>query len=202
MTAGHCTLGSASAQVWFDEKVTLAFGYPFSGGFTGTPFTHPAFHFVLPNTSDVGIVVLDAPVDFGVGALPALGALDGLAIQRGLQDVTFTVVGYGLQEVRPVEMAERSRLKATVRLVNLRSALTDGFNIHHTQAPGTGGGTCFGDSGGPVFSGTSNVIVAITSFGLNANCVGAGFAYRTDIADAQDFIFQFLDWRRRGATLN
>ena len=128
----------------------------------------------------------------GTGALPALGTLDALATERGQQETWFTVVGYGLQEIKPTEMAERTRLQATVRLVNLSSALTDGYNIHHTNAPGTGGGTCFGDSGGPVFLGTSNVIVGITSFGLNANCVGAGFAYRTDIANAQNFIYQHL----------
>ena len=89
-------------------------------------------------------------------------------------------------------MADRTRLRATVRLVNLRSALTDGYNIHHTNAPGTGGGTCFGDSGGPVFLGDSHVVVGITSFGLNQNCVGDGFAYRTDSASAQNFIYGFL----------
>jgi hypothetical protein len=193
LTAGHCTDGAASAQVWFDEHVTFDTGYPFSGGVTGTPYTHPGFQLVLPNTNDVGIIVLDKRVRSGTyGRLPALGALDALATKRGTQEVTFTVVGYGLQEVKPTVMAERSRLQATVQLVNLRSALTDGYNIQHTNAPGTGGGTCFGDSGGPVFQGTSSVIVGITSFGLNANCAGSGFAYRTDIASAQDFIGQFL----------
>jgi secreted trypsin-like serine protease len=41
---------------------------------------------------------------------------------------------------------------ATSRLVNTRSALTDGFNLQTTANPGHGqGGTCSGDSGGPVF---------------------------------------------------
>ena len=36
--------------------------------------------------------------------------------------------------------------------------------------------------GGPVFYGgyTSNIIVAVTSFGLNSLCRGTDFAYRTD----------------------
>jgi Arc/MetJ-type ribon-helix-helix transcriptional regulator len=38
-----------------------------------------------------------------------------------------------------------------------------------------------------VFDG-SNQIVAVTSFGLNPNCMGNGFASRTDIANAQSFI--------------
>ena len=67
-------------------------------------------------------------------------------------------------------------------LVNLNSALTDGFNLQ-TQGNGNGrGGTCSGDSGGPVFLGdfSSNLIVAVTSFGLNALCRGTDFAYRID----------------------
>jgi secreted trypsin-like serine protease len=193
LTAGHCTEGAASAQVWFAEHVTRELGYPFTGGIKGTPYTHPNYVWSFPNTSDVGVIVLNKGVRRATyGVLPQLGALDALATKRGTQDVTFTVVGYGLQEVKPRLMAERSRLQATVQLVNLRNALTDGYNIHHTAAPGTGGGTCFGDSGGPVFRGTSNIVVGITSFGLNSNCAGSGFAYRTDIANTQNFIAQFL----------
>ena len=193
LTAGHCTEGAASAQVWFAPDVTLASGYPFTGGVTGTPYTHPEFIWSIPNTSDVGVIALDENVILDSYAVIAdLGTLDALATKRGKQERSFTVVGYGLQEVKPTVLAERTRLQATVRLVNLRSALTDGYNIHHTNAPGTGGGTCFGDSGGPVFLGDSNVIVGITSFGLNANCVGGGFAYRTDIAGSQNFIYSFF----------
>lgn len=43
-------------------------------------------------------------------------------------------------------------------------------------------GTCFGDSGGPVFYGDfeSTGIVGVTSFGLSPTCSGVDFAYRTD----------------------
>jgi hypothetical protein len=187
LTAGHCTAGTASAQVWFQEHVTTDLGYPLTGGFIGTPITYPGFDFTLPDTGDVGVVILKKRPGVGMSNIAPVGALDGLATRRGQQDVSFLVVGYGLQEVKPTEMAERSRLQATVRLVNLRSALTDGFNIHHTNAPGTGGGTCFGDSGGPIFS-AEGAVVAVTSFGLNANCVGAGFGYRVDTQGAADFI--------------
>ena len=193
LTAGHCTEGASSAQVWFEPYVTSDLGYPYSGGVTGTPYTHPNFVWSIPNTSDVGVIILDKKVRLDSYAVLAdLGTLDALATERGQQETWFTVVGYGLQEVKPTYLAEKTRLQASVRLVNLSSALTDGYNIHHTNAPGTGGGTCFGDSGGPVFLGDSNVIVGITSFGLNGNCVGGGFAYRTDISNAQDFIYSFF----------
>ena len=193
LTAGHCTEGASSAQVWFESDVTTDLGYPYEGGITGTPYTHPDFVWSIPNTSDLGVVVLDKRVRVGGYAVIAdAGTLDALATKRGKQETTFTVVGYGLQEIRPEVLADRTRLRATVQLVNLGSALTDGYNLHHTNAPGTGGGTCFGDSGGPVFLGDSNVIVGVTSFGLNGNCVGGGFAYRTDIATSQTFIYSFL----------
>jgi secreted trypsin-like serine protease len=73
-------------------------------------------------------------------------------------------------------------LMALSTLVNLRSAINDGFNLQ-TQGNGTGqGGTCNGDSGGPVFHGgfESNLIVAVTSFGPNALCRGVDYAYRVD----------------------
>jgi secreted trypsin-like serine protease len=47
----------------------------------------------------------------------------------------------------------------------------------------TTGGTCFGDSGGPNFIGTSNVVGGVTSFGKNGNCAGTGGVYRVDRAD-------------------
>lgn len=44
--------------------------------------------------------------------------------------------------------------------------------------------------GGPVFLGgfNSNLIVAVTSFGLNALCRGTDFAYRIDRQEVLDWI--------------
>jgi hypothetical protein len=194
LTAGHCTFGADSAQVWFEPEITRASGYPLTGGVTGTPYTHPDFGESFPNTSDLGVVVLDEPVQLDeYGELPELGVLDALATRRGQQERTFTVVGYGLQEVRPKPQADLVRYQATSQLVNLRSALTDGYNLQTTNNPGIGGGNCFGDSGGPVLLGDSNVVVAVDSFGLNSNCKGVDFNYRTDIKNAQEFIEPFLE---------
>ncbi len=75
-------------------------------------------------------------------------------------------------------------------LVNLNSALNDGFNLQ-TQGNANGrGGTCSGDSGGPVYLGgsSSNLIVAVTSFGLNALCRGTDFGYRIDRTEVLNWI--------------
>ena len=226
LTAGHCTgfdpeLGFAPsyAQVWFDpgpierdpawksgmscEEGSFT-GYPCAGGFWGTPHAHPGWtgYLTIPNTHDIGVVTFDKPLPAEAtrgqyGHIAPQGYLDRLATRRGLQDVQFTVVGYGLQLVKPVLLRERTRYVGTVSLVNLRSALTDGYNLHYSNSPGKGvgpGGTCFGDSGGPVLhraeDGTE-VIVGVNSFVLNANCKGAAFAYRTDIPDSLGFLAWF-----------
>ena len=54
------------------------------------------------------------------------------------------------------------------------------------------GGTCFGDSGGPNFLGSSNVIAAVTSYGLNNSCGGTGGVFRLDRQNVQDFINEFM----------
>jgi hypothetical protein len=192
LTAGHCTYGTASAQVWFNEHVTTSLGYPFSGGFTGTPHTYSQYTgaLTLPDTGDVGVVVLRQRPGVGTAQVAAEGTLDNLAVSAQRQ-VTFDIVGYGLQDIRPTVMSERSRLAGVTKIVNLGSALTDGYNIHQSAAPGTGGGTCFGDSGGPVFLSGTYTIVGVNSFVLNENCAGAGFAYRVDVDGANDFIRQF-----------
>jgi hypothetical protein len=198
LTAGHCTALEGPARVWFDESVTTALGYPTSGGLTGTAHVYPGWQggLFLPDTGDAGVVVLDSPVDIAeFPSLAAVGSLDALATRRGQQSVAFEVVGYGLQSVKPVLSQLRNRMKAWVQLVNLRSALTDGFNIQTTNSPGNGhgsGGTCFGDSGGAIFN-EEGEIVAVNSFVLNENCNGSSFGYRVDTADVQEWILSFLE---------
>jgi secreted trypsin-like serine protease len=107
----------------------------------------------------------------------------------------FTSSGYGLslrvQEHSALSnVSFRERLMAESTLVNVTSSLTDGFNLQ-LQGNGDGrGGTCSGDSGGPVFLGSSksNLIVAVTSFGLNALCRGTDFSYRIDQQDVLNWI--------------
>ena len=110
-----------------------------------------------------------------------------------------TIVGFGVQGIVPnpnIVQADPVRYNADPMIVELNSANSGGFNIHLSSNPGKGngsGGACFGDSGGPIFHGDSNVIAAVTSYGLNANCAGTGGGYRVDTVDDQDFIGQFLD---------
>ncbi|MBZ0301887.1 MAG: S1 family peptidase [Anaerolineae bacterium] len=198
VTAAHCTELNGPARIWFDEDVSMVAEYPLGGGdsYAGRAYASPWWQggLYLPNTGDVGVVVLDQEVT-GKGSLPSLapdGSLDSLATQRGQQDTTFEVVGYGLQSVKPALSSLRVRLKANVHLVNLRSSLTDGYNLQTSNNPGKGnggpGGTCFGDSGGPIFN-SDHQIVAVNSFVLNENCAGAAFGYRVDRAEVINWVY-------------
>ena len=203
LTAGHCTEGAATARVYFQQDAGAHYdpetqldpvsGYPefcAAGTLGSTCATSDELHnygfgsFGFPNTGDAGLVILDQPIGVAeYGALANAGSLDKLATRRGRQETTFTASGYGLTKSSPVRVTSfRERLMAQAKLTNLRSSLTDGFNLQ-TNGNGDGrGGTCSGDSGGPVFFGgyASNIIVAVTSFGLNPYCRGVDFAYRTD----------------------
>ncbi len=164
----------------------------------GEAWAHPNYNDFaeFPNTYDLGVVLLDKNARVRQYAeLAELHVLDELATRRGHNKQLFETAGYGYQEVVPFFRAEDSRYKATSKLVNLESALTDGYNLHTSNNPGNGngtGGACFGDSGGPVMFNDTNVIVSVVSFGLNYNCKGADFSYRVDIPDAWDFIDQYL----------
>lgn len=197
LTAGHCTEAPAAhIEIWFDADVESgipANGYPFTGDVGGTPHTHPQYN---PNAFflfDLGVVVLDEPMAMSeYGALPQLNVLDGMKRRRGQQDVTFTAVGYGLQRINPVfRVAERVRMVAHPHLIQINvPGFVGDFSILLSNNHSTGG-TCFGDSGGPNFIGTSNVVGGVTSFGKNGNCAGTGGVYRVDRADDLNWLATF-----------
>ena len=199
LTAGHCTEAPAAhAEIWFDADVESGIpenGYPFEGQAGGRTYTHPQYN---PNAFylfDLGVVVLDQPVKMKkYGALPGLNVLDRFDNQRGQQDLTFTAVGYGLQAASPVpvhESALRVRMFATPKLVQINTGYVGTQSIILSNNTNTGG-TCFGDSGGPNFIGTSNVVGGVTSFGKNGNCAGQGGVYRVDRADDLNWLATFF----------
>jgi hypothetical protein len=217
LTAGHCTgidtdIGVAPdrAELWFDSGPiplgTYAFdgnpckatdtGYPCKGDFTGTPVPHPGWNgaLTLPNTHDLGVVQLTQAPNVGISKIAPAGYLDRLSTERGLQNVNFTVVGYGVQFERPnLEVAIKTRYVGTAQLLNLRSHLADSYNLMLTDSPGAGtggGGTCFGDSGGPVFhTDTAGNLwdVAVISFGTRY-CNGESGVFRLDNGQARSFL--------------
>jgi hypothetical protein len=217
VTAGHCAgldpdTGAVpdSAQIWFGAgpiapgdysgtgSCAGSVGYPCSGGdATGSPHPMPGWNGFLttPNTHDAGVVTLDVPyASPAYATLAPVGYLDGLAKKRGKQNVDFVVVGYGVQFERPnLEVAERQRFVGTTQLQDLGSNLAGGHELRMTDSngKGTGGsGTCFGDSGGPVFHLSADgtpYLVADISWGTKY-CKGTSAAFRLDAPEANAFV--------------
>lgn len=220
LTAGHCTDGAVAARVWFLEDVTYdavpfplyPYGGPGSGAIEGTPYTNPDYDSPenpygggngLPAFSyrDVGIVVLDEPVDVGgFAALPAPGLVDTLKNKTAID-----FVGYGVQYQAQVPGNEVPQPPPYYRWTGPRvrmytlSALVSGKFVHSAEYmrlalnPGGGtGGTCFGDSGGPDLLGGTDTVLAVNSYVTNINCSGVGYSARVDIPEVLEWINSFL----------
>ena len=194
LTAGHCTESPAAhVEIWFTDYVDRPAdgkGYPYKGQVGGTPYTHPLYD---PNAfylHDLGVVVLSGkgyPMST-YGSLPELNKLDELH-----QGDLFTAVGYGLQKSFPdaaswKDEASRTRMVANPEVIQINTPWTGDGSILLSNNTNTGG-TCFGDSGGPNFVGTSTIVGAVTSFGLNGTCAGTGGVYRVDPADDLNWLY-------------
>jgi hypothetical protein len=215
ITAAHCTDGvrgkvlvnfspsAPAAPVAADDPGNLTSQTGFTGPqgpwLSGTPHAHPlwANKLQLNNLHDVGVVVLDAPRP--AAPYPPLAPrnyLSTLANGRGgLGKQTFTVVGYGVFFVKPDEgpqkptvVSDRQRRVGTAVGQNLTSqVLKLAENANDSRAEG---GSCFGDSGGPVFHG--GLVVGDTSFGASQFCRSSGGYYRLDTDDARGFLDDFI----------
>ena len=200
LTAGHCAgaPGEFSGMRIFTES-DVQHGtntYPNAGGPNSVEakewHAHPAFPTGPFFLHDVGVVILQAPVTLPAdqyGTLPSVSQLD--ALPHG-SATTFTAVGYGLQRIYPVFIvAEKIRMFAEPHLIQINGGIVGDFSLLLSNNASTGG-TCFGDSGGPDYLGSSNVIAGVTSFGLNGNCAGTGGVFRLDRKNVLDFVGQYL----------
>ncbi len=208
LTAGHCTEegGVANLKTWFKADPKISFpgraNYPSLGAYLddkkngwirGDAIPHPQYddYAQFPQTYDVGVVLLRQGVRQSTyGALPPENFLAGI---RNAKENHFTVVGYGMQGyIQPFLEDIYERYQGQVQLRELNSTYNGGQSAKFSNNPGTGGGSCFGDSGGPVFYGTSNMVVAVVSWGITP-CIGVDYQFRVDTAVALDFVRQYLN---------
>lgn len=213
LTAGHCAGAPgefSGMRVFWDSDVEAGRGitnnYPYGGG-NSVEAVSWAAHPDYPNAPffvhDVGVVVLQSPgvpvsVTSEYGTLPTVNQFDAFKTKRGLEKVTFTSVGYGLQESFPdaaywKTSNTRTRYVAHPRLIQINvPGFTGDFSMLLSNNANTGG-TCFGDSGGPNFLGDTNIVAGVTSFGINGNCAGTGGVFRMDRQNVLDFVNSFMD---------
>jgi secreted trypsin-like serine protease len=199
LTAGHCTgePGEFSGIRIFTESDVQNGdnNYPYAGPNAVEAkswHSHPQFTEAAFYRHDVGVIELRTAVTLptsAYGRLPELNQLDAL---QPSSSTLFTSVGYGLQRINPAQVEQdKIRMSATPHLVQINTGYTGSFSLLLSNNASTGG-TCFGDSGGPNFLGTSNVVAGVTSFGLNGTCGGTGGVFRMDRKDVLDFVRRYL----------
>jgi hypothetical protein len=213
LTAGHCvTIDeetgelAASARIYFQQDAGADYdpvtdtpatsGYPYTGGVTASTFY--AFDYqgitVPAMNNDVGLVILDEPYELDTyGSLAAPGTLE---LYGTGPDARVTVSGYGVTYVNgnpAATLSYRSRLMADTWIIGT-GGVANGINVQLSSAPGRGGGgTCFGDSGGPTLLYGTDTIVAVTSFGMSRNvCGGTEFNFRVDTVAVQEWMQSVL----------
>ena len=183
LTAAHCDIGSARVTVTFDSAYQAG-----DKTFTGTWHADPLYGHDESDPHDVAVVVFDKPIKGITPAqLPAAGSLSGLP-----NDQKFTSVGYGAYEVTNQPGGHRY-LYNDVRGVatgTLNSISPSWLRISMNPATGNGG-TCYGDSGGPNFLGTTSIVAATTITG-DAVCRSTNTVYRLDTNSARSFLRQFV----------
>jgi hypothetical protein len=209
LTAGHCTgdTGQSPATnvfVSFNTDLPLD---PLAPGITpaeraaraanyitGTAHPDPGWtgKLSMSKQHDQGVVVLDAPAASkwpGITPAPLLpiGTLDDN--QGALKDATFTLVGYGVDiGAKKAQIVVPERRFTTSFLKNVQAEVVT-FQINDRDSK-AGGGSCFGDSGGPAFLG--QYVVGDASFVNSLTCNATGGYQRVDTAYSRAFLEQFI----------
>ena len=220
LTAGHCVSADDAgnvaplARIWFEQDAGADYdpvtdtpatsGYPYTGGVTSTHLFNYGFTNLAggPENHDVGLIVLDAgavesvyPDIDSYGALPDVGAAN--VVGTGI-DAVVTISGYGVSRINGKNgnntVSYRERLMGHTFVINNHNKDTAGYNLQLASNFGGGRvGTCFGDSGGPIFAGDSNSILGVNSFVKNWSCGGQGFPYRVDTRAVQNWMKSVLN---------
>jgi len=183
LTAAHCGEDG--------ERVAVTFDPDYQAGdkvYSGTFQADPLYPGNSSDSHDIAVVVLDKPIrNIRPAQLPGAGSLSGLSSSQ-----QFTSVGYGAYEVTN-EPGGHRYLYDDVRMVATGTLnATNNTWLRISMNPSTGnGGTCYGDSGGPNFLGTTDIVAAITITG-DAVCRSTNVDYRLDTASARDSLDEFV----------
>jgi hypothetical protein len=183
LTAAHCSDDGTRVGITFDTAYQAG-----DKVYYGTFHADPLYNQSQSDPHDIAVVVFDKPIS-GItpAVLPGAGSLSNLA---GTQQ--FTPVGYGAYEVAngPGGLAF---LYNDVRMVATGTLNTTNPSwLRISMNPSTdNGGTCYGDSGGPNFLGTTDIIAAITVTG-DAVCRSTNVVYRLDTASARAFLSPYV----------
>jgi hypothetical protein len=184
----------AISEVGYTEADITAPGYEGQQTwFLGTPRTHPEYSDFtdLKNWNDAGVIILDDAPGLPASPLAPENYLDDLR-QPQLNSASFLTIGYGT-EVRKAESGPQTPVPMRQPIVRrytteIGQKLTEQIlQLNGNEKdPRAGGGTCFGDSGGPALHG--GFVVGDTSYGYTNNCRYLGGYQRVDIPVVRNWL--------------
>ena len=183
LTAAHCAEDGEHVGVTFDSAYQAGDKVYF-----GTFEADPLYNKSQGDPHDIAVVVLDGAVR---GITPArLPAANSLSNLSGSQK--FTSVGYGAYEVTRGPGGHQYLYNDVRGVATGTLNSTNKSWLRISMNPSTGnGGTCYGDSGGPNFLGTTQIVTAITITG-DAVCRSTNVDYRLDTKSARTFLGQYV----------
>jgi hypothetical protein len=182
LTAAHCAEG---------DRVGVSFDPAYQAGDAvsyGTWHADPLYGKSQSDPHDIAVVVFPKAIKgIAPARLPAAGSLANLSSSQ-----QFTSVGYGAYAVTNGAGGHQF-LYDDVRGVatgTLNAINPSWLRISMNPAKGDGG-TCYGDSGGPNFLGTTDILAATTITG-DYVCRATNVDYRLDTASARSFLKTYV----------
>jgi secreted trypsin-like serine protease len=159
----------------------------------GTAVTHPQYSDFtdLKNWNDTGVVILDVAPSLPTTPIAPANYLDQFE-QPNFNKTEFLTIGYGTevrkadagpQKPTPMRQPIVRRYTSEIGQKLTAQILQTNTNEHDPRA---GGGTCFGDSGGPIMR--DGFVVGDTSYGFTDNCRYIGGYQRVDIPIVRNWI--------------
>jgi secreted trypsin-like serine protease len=157
--------------------------------------THPEYAWGGSDPHDIALLILSEPVDIAPAKLPEAGYMNELLkagkLKNGPNTAKLTVIGYGGSMTFPPPDIFYEDYRQ-IGQVSFKSLLPVWINTNQNVKLGNEG-TCFGDSGGPIFYVDDQgleVLVGVTSWG-DAMCMANGFYYRVDTTASLEFIQEY-----------
>ncbi len=164
--------------------------------YLGSPVTHPEYSDFtdLDNWNDSGVVILETAQSLPIQPLAPENYLDQFE-QPVLNSTEFLTIGYGTEVRASPPTPERQPIvrRYTTEIGQRLTSQILQMNGNEND-PRAGGGTCFGDSGGPAIHpvSTTGYVVGDTSYGYTNNCRYLGGYQRVDIPVVRNWLLDCM----------
>jgi hypothetical protein len=191
LTAAHCIVVLEKFGGFIPGEVYLSFGDQISASglvlVTGGE-THPWFNQRQSNPYDIGVLTFDDDTGLGASTVAGVGYLQ----KKNLRDKRFVTVGYGVvrgskkKAHQAIDWSNVHRYYAEQSMQSLQKAW---LKLAMNDRAVEGGGTCYGDSGGPHFLGETIVSITVTG---DRFCKALDATYRLDRPWVHSFIGDYV----------